>query len=72
MEKLIAHIMYCLRACVKAEHNKEIWLHQAFGAVQYHINLFPGDFELVEAKWNELKPHFERHIYGISFDLRRN
>ena len=40
-------VMYCLRACTKAENNKEIWMHQAFGAVQYHINLLPEEYEAI-------------------------
>ena len=32
-------VMYCLRACAKAENNKEIWMHQAFGAVNI-ISIF--------------------------------
>ena len=62
-------VMYCLRACAKAENNKEIWMHQAFGAVQYHINLFPEQYEAIAEMWNGLKPHFESHIWGTKLSL---
>jgi hypothetical protein len=69
MEKLNEWIMYCLRACERAENNKLIWMHQAFGAVQYHITLVPEDYERVEKLWNKYKPQFERKVYGVSFEL---
>ena len=53
MEKLNEWILYCLRACERAENNKLIWMHQAFGAVQYHITLIPEDYEMVEKLWNK-------------------
>ena len=62
-------VMYCLRACTKAENNKEIWMHQAVGAVQYHINLFPEEYEAIAEMWNGLKPHFESHIWGTKLSL---
>jgi hypothetical protein len=66
--KLYAHINYCLRAC--AEDHKEIWLHQAFGAAQYHLIIHPEDEAEVARRWNERdKPTFERLIYGYSFTL---
>jgi hypothetical protein len=44
-------------------------MHQAFGAVQYHITLIPEDYERVEELWNKYKPQFERKVYGVSFEL---
>ena len=69
MEKLNEWILYCLRACERAENNKLIWMHQAFGAVQYHITLVPEDYEKVEELWNKYRPQFERKVYGVSFEL---
>lgn len=72
MEKLRRHFIYCADNCYKTTINKEIWLHQAFGALQYHITLFPEDFEVLEKEWNEKwKPFFEREIYGNAFRFRR-
>lgn len=68
--KLYAHIDYCLRACAKATEHREIWLNQAFGAVQYHILIHPEDEAAVAHRWNERdKPSFERLIYGNTFTL---
>ena len=68
--KLYAHIEYCLQACTRATDRKEIWLHQAFGAAQYHIIIHPEDEEEVVRHWNERdKPIFERLVYGISITL---
>ncbi len=68
--KLYAHIEYCLRACAKAIDHKEVWLHQAFGAAQYHIIIHPEDEADVVRRWNEYsKPAFERLIYGNSITL---
>lgn len=69
MEKLNEWMLYCLRACERAENNKLIWMHQAFGAVQYHIALIPEDYERVEELWNKYKPQFERKVYSVSFEL---
>lgn len=68
--KLYAHIEYCLRACARATDRKEVWLHQAFGAAQYHIIIHPEDEEEVVRHWNKRdKPSFERLIYGKSITL---
>lgn len=68
--KLYAHIEYCLRACASATDSKDIWLHQAFGAAQYHLTIHPEDEVDVTRHWNERdKPVFERLIYGKSFTL---
>ena len=69
MEKLERFVMSCLRDCANATSRKEIWMHQAFGAVQYHILLLPEDYEMVEELWNKYKPQFERKVYGVSFEL---
>ena len=62
-------VMYCLRACAKAENNKEIWIHQAFGAVQFYIIEHPEEYEAVEAMWRSIKLQFERNIWGINLNL---
>lgn len=48
MEKLKQHIEWCLRWCQR--DNKELWLHQAFGAVQFYISYAgdKGDFAEIE------------------------
>lgn len=65
MEELNVFVMRALRACSKTTHNKELWMHQAFGAIQYHVTVFPEDYEEVSAYWAKMKPLFEREIYGI-------
>ena len=68
--KLYAHIEYCLRACARATAHKEVWLHQAFGAVQYHITIRPEDEAEVVCRWNERdKPIFEKLVYGVPITL---
>ena len=68
--KLYAHIEYCLEACARATDHKEVWLHQAFGAAQYHIIIHPEDEEEVVRRWNDWdKPSFECLIYGNSITL---
>ena len=67
MEKLRQFVMMCLRDCAK--NPKELWINQAFGAVQFYIIENPDDYEEVAAMWSELKPHFERKIWGVSFEL---
>lgn len=69
MEKLHHFVMSCLRLCAKSDNNKEIWIHQAFGAVQFYINEHPEEYEEVAAMWNNIKPHFERNIWGINLSL---
>ena len=69
MEVLEKFVLGCLRNCKQVAHTKETWIHQAFGAVQFYIIQNPEDFEEVEIMWNKYKPHFERHIWGITFDL---
>ncbi len=69
MDKLRQHLMWCLQRCAK--DHKELWLHQAFGAVQFYaMTLDNHDFTELETLWNvEFKPHFERHIWGQSLSI---
>lgn len=69
MEKLHQFVMNCLRLCAKSETNREIWIHQAFGAVQFYIAEHPEEYEEAAAMWNKTKPHFERKIWGINLSL---
>ena len=69
MVKLREFVMSCLRDCANATNRKEIWMHQAFGAVQFYISEHPEEYEEVADMWPELKPHFERKIRGTNFEL---
>ena len=69
MEKLREFVMSCLRDCTKATSHKEIWMHQAFGAVQFYISEHPEEYDEVADMWSKLKPHFEHKIWGVSFEL---
>ena len=69
MEKLQQFIMSCLRLCAQKQNNKEIWIHQAFGAVQFYIIEHPEEYEAVAAMWSSIKPQFERNIWGINLNL---
>ena len=69
MEKLENFVVSCLRDCANATDRKEIWFHQAFGAVQFYILEHPEEYEEVAKMWSELKPPFERKIWGIEFTL---
>ena len=67
MEKLQQFVMSCLRDCAK--NPKELWIHQAFGAIQYYILENPDDYEAVSQMWENIKPHFERNIWGVNLSL---
>lgn len=69
MEKLKEHIEWCLRWCQR--DNKELWLHQAFGAVQFYICYVgdKGNFAEIEKMWNEYKARFEVCLYGQRLSL---
>ena len=69
MEKLESFVVSCLRDCANATDRKEIWLHQAFGAVQFYILEHPEEYEKVALMWEKIKPFFERKIWGIDFEL---
>ena len=69
MEELQRFVMGCLSLSAKKEHNKEIWIHQAFGAIQFYIIEHPDSYEAVSKFWNSVKPHFERNIWGINLSL---
>lgn len=69
MENLQQFVMGCLRLCVKKEYNKEIWIHQAFGAIQFYIIEHPEEQEAVAKMWESIKPQFERNIWGINLSL---
>lgn len=69
MDKLKQHIEWCLNQCKK--DNKELWMHQAFGAAQFYAMICSADeYKEMETRWNNLyKPAFEACIWGqrISF-----
>ena len=69
MDKIKQEIQWAL-ACAKSapgSERKDLWLHQAFGALQYHLRLFPEHQAELEKWWNEeVKPDFEIAIYGCS------
>lgn len=69
MEKLKNFVMSCLRNCARDMDYKEIWIHQAFGAVQFYIIENPDEYAEVVQMWEEMKPYFERQIWGVSFEL---
>ena len=69
MEELESVVMSCLRDGANATSRKEIWMQQAFGAVQFYISEHPEEDEEVAAMWSKLKPHFEHGIWGVSFEL---
>lgn len=69
MEKLREFVTSCLHECAKATNRKEIWMHQAFGAVQFYISEHPEEYEEAADMWPKLKPHFEHKIWGVSFEL---
>ena len=69
MEKLKNFVMSCLRNCAKATDNKRIWMDQAFGAVQFYVEEHPSSFDEVEKMWNEIKPYFERWVYGCNYNM---
>lgn len=69
MEILEKFVRHCLADCVRATRNREIWINQAFGAVQFYINQNPDDYEDVEKMWSRYKPQFELHIWGVRYEL---
>ena len=69
MEILKAYVMRCLRNCTKTTTNRRIWMDQAFGAVQFYVEEHPSSFDEVEQMWNEIKPHFERWVYGCDYKM---
>lgn len=66
MENLTNILNYYLRACRNAQDTKtsKTFFDQAFGAVQYHLFVFPYTEKEVESLWNEYKAQFEYIIYG--------
>lgn len=67
MEKLENFVMSCLRNCARDQDHKEIWFHQAFGAVQFYIIENPNEHIEVAQMWGKMKPYFERQIWGNKF-----
>lgn len=69
MDKLKQHIEWLLRQCEK--DGKELWMHQAFGAVQFYATISElRDFDALEHMWNNIyKPAFERCIWGQKLSL---
>jgi hypothetical protein len=69
MELLKAYVMRCLSNCAKTTTNRRIWMDQAFGAIQLYVEEHPSSFDEVEQMWNEIKPHFERWVYGCDYKM---
>lgn len=69
MEILENFVRHCLADCIRTNYNREIWINQAFGAVQFYIIQNPDEYEDVDKMWSKYKPQFEYHIWGISFEL---
>ena len=69
MEKLKGFVMSCLHDCANYTERKEIWIHQAFGAIQFYVLEHPEEYEEVADMWSRLKPRFEHEIWGVSFEL---
>ena len=55
MEKLRGFIMSCLHDCANATCNREKWIHQAFGAVQFYVFEHPEEYEEVKIAY---KPQY--------------
>lgn len=73
MKVLEKFIQDCLRNCMRIDNNnnnnKEVWLNQAFGAVQFYIIQNPDSFNEVEKMWITYKRNFEFQIWGLTYDL---
>lgn len=70
MDKLKQHIEWLLAQCRK--DSKELWMHQAFGAVQFYAMIIESReaYEELEAMWNNIyKPAFESCIWGQKMSL---
>lgn len=57
-------LKYCLSQAKRA--NPLVFMHQAFGAVQYYLFVWEDEQEEVEVLWDVYKPQFEELIYGVS------
>ena len=58
---------YLLKLC--KEDCNERWLHQAFGAIQLFVAIFPEEYEVTCLAWKTWKEEFEELIYGISLSM---
>lgn len=57
-------LKYCLSQAKRA--NPMVFMHQAFGALQYYLFVWADEQEEVEALWFIYKPQFEELIYGVT------
>lgn len=57
-------LKYCLSQAKRA--NPLVFMHQAFGAVQYYLFVWADEEEEVSAMWDVYKPQFEELIYGVT------
>jgi hypothetical protein len=55
-------LKYCLSQAKRA--NPLVFMHQAFGGVQYYLFVWQDEQEEVEELWDKYKPQFEELIYG--------
>ena len=61
------HIVRLHRYC--ESDGNIIWLHQAFGAVQFACMARPDLEEEIGELWDDWKPLFELSIYGIALNI---
>lgn len=62
MGTLEEYLKYCLHMAMR--DNPQVFMHQAFGGVQYYLFVWPDEQEEVEALWATYKKQFEELIYG--------
>lgn len=64
------HIKWCLERC--RQDGKALWMHQAFGAVQFYGTVCQDSEEhaRIEKMWNShYKIEFEEILYGQSLSV---
>lgn len=57
-------LKYCLSQAKRA--SPLVFMHQAFGALQYYLFVWADEEEEVSALWDVYKPQFEELIYGVT------
>lgn len=55
-------LKYCLHMAMR--DHPQVFMHQAFGAVQYYLFVWPDEEDEASALWDIYKPQFEELIYG--------
>lgn len=64
METLEEFVKYCLSQANRAY--PQLFVHQAYGAVQYYLFVCPDDEDKVYAMWDAYHPQFQKLIYGVT------